>query len=171
MLMAAGATTEPTTDPTTAEDGPVQVADLDRALGLLAEAEALRVEAVGLLGSLAGSGLAHWLGYVSLERLVAHRTGSRNRVAAELVRVARFRLDPAATEIVAAALDTPPDPAHALPEPRSLAQRRADSLVELCQTAHSGSGTTRATVDVVVDVEGRWQLTRGPDGTIRVTSA
>ena len=243
--MAAGATTEPT-----AGDGPVRIADLDRAIGLLAEADVLRVEAAGLLGSLAGSGLAQWLGYVSLERLVAHRTGSRNRVAVELVRVARFlethplsagalrdgrvswanaetltqaaagdrhgrfaqhelellaaaegsspetfdrvvhawrsrvdaeldatdaerswrersltmqlafdgsshgrfRLDPAATEIVAAALDTPPDPAHTLPEPRTLAQRRADTLVELCQTADGGGGT-RATVDVVVDVE------------------
>ena len=42
----------------------------------------------------------------------------------------RFRLDPAGAEILAAALDTPPDPEGPIP-PRSLAQRRADTLVDL----------------------------------------
>ena len=42
----------------------------------------------------------------------------------------RFRLDPTGAEILAAALDTPPDPEGPVP-PRSLAQRRADALVDL----------------------------------------
>ncbi|MEM9890818.1 MAG: DUF222 domain-containing protein [Actinomycetota bacterium] len=238
--------------------GHAGIDDLDRALGLLAAAEAFRVEAAGLLGAVAGTGLAAWLGYVSLERLIAHRSGCRNAAARELVRVARFldanpisasalragelswaqaeslasavgddrcaafarheadllaaargrdprsfdrllqvwrsridaeadaaeaerswrrrsltmqlafdgssrgrfRLDPVSTEIVAAALETPPDPIHTLPEPRTLAQRRADALVDLCrgdapgvEVAARGGGDTRCTVDVVIDVE------------------
>lgn len=238
----------------------VALADLDRALAWLADAEALRVRAAAALGSLAGSGVAEWLGYVSLERLVAHRSGSRNTFARDLVRVARFleanplsaaglragelswanaeslaraasgdrggafaaaevellaaaasrepevfdrllhawrarvdseadaadaqrswlqrsvtmqlafdgssqgrfRLDPVSTEIVSAALETPPDPIDTLPEPRTLAQRRADALVDLCrgdgaptEQADDAGGLpgTRATVDVVIDVE------------------
>lgn len=70
--------------------GLVAFADVERALGLLGEAEALRAEAASLLGRLAATGVAEWLGYVSLERMVAHRTGCRNAAARELVRVARF---------------------------------------------------------------------------------
>lgn len=244
--------------------GPVALADLDRALELLASADAQRAQAAALLGPLSATGVAEWLGYVSMDRLVAHRTACRNAAARELLRVARFleahprsaaalrageaswahveslaraagadratafardeqqllaaartrepeafdrllhawrgrvdaeadaadaerswrqrsltmqlafdgsshgrfRLDPITTEIVAAALDTPPDPIHTLPEPRTLAQRRADALVDLCRgnaTHPSGEcddescggsgGDTRASVDVVVDVE------------------
>ena len=51
----------------------------------------------------------------------------------------RFRLDPVGAEILAAALDTPPDPEGPVP-PRSLAQRRADTLVDLAagDTAQPG---------------------------------
>jgi hypothetical protein len=235
---------------------------MDRVVDLLVEADSLRSEAARLLGPLADSGLAQWLGYVSMERLVAHQTRSQNSDARNLLRVARFleanprsaaavqdgrlswtnaktlafaaaddrsgrfaeheeqliaaaattapeefdrlvhawrsrvdteldaadaerswrtrsltmqlafdgsshgrfRLDPVATEVVAAALETPPDPAHTLPEPRTLAQRRADALVELCQNPAPGSGArvadgrvtggrAAATVDVVIDVE------------------
>ncbi len=237
--------------------------DLERALSLLGEAEVLRVEAATLLGPLVHTGVAAWLGYVSLERLVAHRTRAGNGFARELLRVARFlethpesgaalragevswthaeslaraaagdraeafsayegellaaargrepeafdrllhtwrgrvdaeadagdaerawrrrsftmqlafdgsshgrfRLDPIATEIVAAALETPPDPIDTLPEPRTLAQRRADALVDLCRGDHPASddcpadkknctgGRTRVAVDVVIDLE------------------
>ncbi|MEM9653618.1 MAG: DUF222 domain-containing protein [Actinomycetota bacterium] len=207
----------------------VRAADLDDALKLLAEADALRVEAAALIGPLADSGLAQFRGYVAIERLVAHRRGWRNTTARGFLRVARFvdqhpltaaalrngslswanaetlahasadgraaaftesevelltaaeasppetfdrlisawrsrvdaeadaanaervwrersltmqlafdgschgrfRLDPIATEIVASALETPPDPAGVLTEPRTLAQRRADALVVL----------------------------------------
>lgn len=241
---------------------PAHAAALNRVVDLLVEADSLRSEAARLLGPLADSGLAQWLGYVSMERLVAHQTRSRNSDARSLLRVARFleanprsaaavqdgrlswanakalafaaaddrsgrfaehedqliaaatatapeefdrlvdawrsrvdteldgadaarswrkrsltmqlafdgsshgrfRLDPVATEVVAAALETPPDPAHTLPEPRTLAQRRADALVELCHSPTPGSGArvadaratggrNAATVDVVVDVE------------------
>ncbi|MGH1488638.1 MAG: DUF222 domain-containing protein, partial [Acidimicrobiales bacterium] len=45
-----------------------------------------------------------------------------------------------------------------LPEPRTVAQRRADKLVDICtlsiETApDQGGGGTRATVDVVIDIE------------------
>lgn len=244
-------------------DGPVAIADLDEALALLASADAQRARAAELLGSVAGSGVAEWLGYVSLERLVAHRTGCRNTVSRDLIRVARFlhahprsagavragelswaqaeslaraagadrahafarfevellaaarsrepeafdrllhtwrvrvdaeadaadaerawrqrsltmqlafdgsshgrfRLDAVSTAVVAAALETPPDSIEMLPEPRTLAQRRADALVDLCRGDLStdcprddcdggdGGSSGRATVDVVVDVE------------------
>lgn len=240
----------------TAGAAPVVAADLDRALDLLATANELRTEAATLLGPLATTDLARFLGFTSIERLVAHHTGCDNAEAAEVVCIARhlerfpataeamstgrlswpqaailaraagddrsgrfaeaeaellaaagsrgpeayhhlvrtwqrrvdaeldaadgqrswqrralvmqtsfdgtctgrFRLDPTGAELLAQALDSPPDPAHTLPEPRTLAQRRADTLVELCQRAlgsgpgdeHAGS---RATVDVVVDIE------------------
>ncbi|MEM7324429.1 MAG: DUF222 domain-containing protein [Actinomycetota bacterium] len=230
----------------------VCAADLDDALKLLAESDALRSQAAVLIGGLADSGLAEFLGYVSMERLVAHCNDWRNTGARDFVRVARFlgahplsaaalqdgrlswanaetlaraahgdrvtvfaeyeeqllaaavacppekfdrlvltwrarvdaqadaadaervwrersltmqlafdgschgrfRLDPVATEIVASALETPPDPAGVLTEPRTLAQRRADALVELCLNKSSGdSGGTKTAVDVVVDIE------------------
>ena len=230
----------------------VSATSLDRAVELLVEADSLRAEAATLLGPLADSDLAKWLGHVSMERLLAFRTGSRNSTARKVMRVARFlnanpvsaaavqdgrlswanaetlaatsaasdlsgryteyegqllaaaegsspeafdrivhawrtrvdaeqdaadaerawrnrsltmqlafdgssvgqfRLDPIATDIVAAALETPPDPAHTLPEPRSLAQRRADTLVDLCQDPGNQSCRTKATVDVVIDLE------------------
>ncbi|MEM7325994.1 MAG: DUF222 domain-containing protein, partial [Actinomycetota bacterium] len=70
----------------------------------------------------------------------------------------RFRLDPIATEIVAAALDSPPDPGGVLTEPRTLPQRRADALVDLCLRNSpvvdpAEGGGTKTAVDVVVDVE------------------
>ena len=240
--------------------GSIPATDLDRALGLLATAERATAEAGLLLGGIAGSGLAQWLGYVSLERLVAHRTGCGNRSAAGLLRVARFlndhavtgaavrsgrllwakadvlaraaaglgsayrrdeaeligfaeaheveelervcrvwrtradaeaahedaerrfrrrgvwlqfafdgscrgrlHLDADAAEIVAAALDTSPDPTGSLAEPRSLAQRRADALVDLCHDFLHGDTNdeaddtasrsgTRTTFDVVIDI-------------------
>lgn len=70
--------------------GPAASGDLERALLLLGEAEALRVEAATLLGPLVHTGVAEWLGYVSLERLVAHRSRAGNGSSHELVRVARF---------------------------------------------------------------------------------
>ncbi|MEL7207996.1 MAG: DUF222 domain-containing protein [Actinomycetota bacterium] len=244
--------------PATAEAplAPLSASDLDHAIELLQHADRLRAEAAMLLGPFAEGDLARWLGYVSLERLVAHRTGGGNSAGRSLVQVAshldrfpqtasalrsgalswaqaeilaraagddraghyaehegellaaavgcepddyrqlvrtwqtsvdreldeadaerswrrrsltmqlafdgschgRFRLDPTGAEIVAQALDSPPDPADTLPEPRTLAQRRADTLVELCETATGGGGSGpagggRATVDVVIDVE------------------
>ncbi|MEM8925291.1 MAG: DUF222 domain-containing protein, partial [Actinomycetota bacterium] len=78
----------------------------------------------------------------------------------------RFSLDAAGAETVWAALDTTPDPWHTLPEPRSEAQRRADTLIDLCAASLGGApthgdgpgetdrgATTRATVDVVIDIE------------------
>ncbi|MGH1492094.1 MAG: hypothetical protein ACRBK7_22345 [Acidimicrobiales bacterium] len=55
-------------------DGRVVATDLDRALQQLAEADQLRANAAALLGELDGTGLAEWLGYVSLDRLLAHRS-------------------------------------------------------------------------------------------------
>ncbi|MEM9889729.1 MAG: DUF222 domain-containing protein [Actinomycetota bacterium] len=245
---------------TTDTSGHKALSELQRALALLAEAESLWADAAMALGRVAGSGVAEWLGYVSLERLLAHRMSCRGAAARELMRVARFldahprsaaavragylswthaeslarsvaddrgevfaehesellaaarshepeafdrllhtwrsrvdreadaadaerswrrrsltmqlafdgsshgrfRLDPVSTEIVAAALETPPDPVHAVPEPRTPAQRRADALVDLCRGDHpagaeaggmAGTPAARATVDVVIDVE------------------
>ena len=70
-------------------DGRVVATDLDRALQLLADAERARARAAALLGGLAETGLERFCGYVSWERLVAHRTGCGNRAAVELMRVAR----------------------------------------------------------------------------------
>ena len=79
-------------------DGRVVATDLDRALELLAEAERARGGAAALLGGLQRSGLERFLGYVSWERLVAHRSGCGNRAAFDLVRVARHldRFEPTA---------------------------------------------------------------------------
>ncbi len=242
-------------------DGRVVATDLDRALQQLAEADRLRANAAVLLGGLDGAGLSRWLGYVSLERLVAHRTGCGNREARRLTKVAqhldrfeataaallagrigwaqaeiltraasgfskayandeaelvasaevneverleqicrlwraradaeaavrdaehrfnrrgvwlqfafdgschgRLALDADGAEIVASALETRPDPITPYGEARSTAQRRADALVEICQTQPCGSARSdgteddarpagRATVDVVIDVE------------------
>ena len=70
-------------------DGRVVAADLDRAIELLADAERARSRAAVLLGGLVGTDLERFLGYVSWERLVAHRTGRGNRDAFGLMRVAR----------------------------------------------------------------------------------
>ncbi|MGH1489415.1 MAG: DUF222 domain-containing protein [Acidimicrobiales bacterium] len=70
-------------------DGRVVATDLDRALQQLAEADQLRADAAALLGELDGTGLAEWLGYVSLDRLVAHRSSRGNSAARDLMRVAR----------------------------------------------------------------------------------
>ena len=233
-------------------DGPVVADDLDRAVELLAVAERARCAAAALLGPLEETGLARWLGYVSLQRLVAHRTGCSNRTAAELLGVARhldrfpstatalqtgriswagaeiltrtaeglagpytadetelltaaqdrepadlericrlwraradtdantadaertferrsvrmqfafdgschgtFTLDPIGAETVWTALDSPPDPATTLPQPRTATQRRADRLVDVCQHSltDSPTGGTRATIDVIIDLE------------------
>ncbi len=250
-------------------DGRVVATDLDRAIELLAVADQARADAAALLGELDGTGLAEWLGYVSLDRLVAHRSSCSNASARELLQVARhlnrfeatadavragrvsfaasgvlasaardladayrrdeeqlltaaedceagdlerlcrlwrtranneasaadaeraftqrgvwmqfsfdgtghgrFSLDPIGAETVWNALETTPDPAGFLPEPRSLAQRRADRLVDVCtESTHSEStsgesthgestlgrsttaGRTKATVDVVIDIE------------------
>lgn len=230
--------------------------DLDRALELLARSERARAEAAALLGGLQGTELERFLGYVSWERLVAHRSGCGNRAALDLVRVARhldrfeataralaedriglaavevltrmaaeladayradeaellavaqrveveeleqvcrlwraradidaasadadrrwqrrgvwlqfafdgscqgrLALDAIGAEVVAAAMETRPDSACSIVEPRTAAQRRADRLVELCGTTGDDLETTashtgaRATVDVVIDVE------------------
>ncbi len=211
---------------------PLRASALDDAVGLLAEAERLRSEAVAVLGRFEGSGLAEFCGYPSLARLLAHRVGLSNAEGRSLVevgawleahpatgqalaagrvtmaqvevmaRAARgvdasllgefeslllaaaddpdlgvdgfarlcssvrhrldrrlaiedgershrqrglwvqrdleggcrggFRLDPVAAETVLAALETRPDPAASIEEPRSLAQRRADRLVDVC---------------------------------------
>lgn len=79
-----------------------------------------------------------------------------------------LELDPAATVIVTAALDTEPDPTNGLEPARTLAQRRADRLVELLGLAlkHEAAGAdgprnedpegarqvNRPTVDVVLDL-------------------
>jgi len=70
-------------------DGRVVATDLDRALVLLRESERARSEAAALLGGLQGSELERFLGYVSWERLIAHRSRCGNRAAFELVRIAR----------------------------------------------------------------------------------
>jgi hypothetical protein len=83
-------------------DGPVLAVDVDHAVKLLAEADALRAEAAALLGPLEGSGLAEWCGYVSLPRMVAHRAGVGNaeagRVCAVAVHIDRFSATRAALE-------------------------------------------------------------------------
>ena len=65
-------------------------------------------------------------------------------------------LDPVGGATVITALDhaAPPDPADTPDGPRSLAQRRADALVELAETYLSGTDRTAAsvTVNAVVDV-------------------
>jgi hypothetical protein len=67
----------------------VALSDLDDALALLVQAEQTKAQAAVLLGRVADADLARWLGYVSTERLVAHRTGSGNDTARSFVRVAR----------------------------------------------------------------------------------
>ncbi|MGH1494141.1 MAG: DUF222 domain-containing protein, partial [Acidimicrobiales bacterium] len=84
-------------------DGRVVATDLDRALQMLTEAEQLRSHAAVLLGGLDGAGLSRWLGYVSLERLVAHRTGCGNREARRLTKVAQHldRFEATAAALIA----------------------------------------------------------------------
>ena len=247
-------------------DGRVVATDLDRALELLEQAERARAEAATLLAGLQTTGLERFCGYVSWERLVAHRTACGNRASFALMRSARhlgrfartasalaagaiglahvevlaraaaglanayerdepellalaervepeelervcrqwhqrvdvetaandaehrfegrglwaqqafdgsltgrFSLDPIAGNIVLTALDTSPDPTDSIIGPRTLAQRRADRLTDLCAAAlgtddgdrASGPGT-RATVDVMIDVE----TLAGADGPI-----
>ena len=65
-------------------------------------------------------------------------------------------VDPEATAIIAAALDAlmPPDPKDGHEPPRTLSQRRADALVELCQRSLGSSAPSsraRANVDIIID--------------------
>jgi hypothetical protein len=67
-------------------------------------------------------------------------------------------LDPEATATLTAALDAlaPPDPADAVDGPRTLAQRRADALVTMCEVSLSDADRERdatAGVDIVVDID------------------
>jgi len=67
-------------------------------------------------------------------------------------------VDPEATAIITAALDAlvPPDPKDGPETPRTLSQRRADALVEMCQRSLGSSTPTsraRANVDIVIDSE------------------
>jgi hypothetical protein len=67
-------------------------------------------------------------------------------------------VDPEATAIVTAALDAlmPPDPKDGPEPPRTLSQRRADALVEMCQRSLGGtapSARARANVDIVIDAD------------------
>ena len=80
----------------------------------------------------------------------------------------RFQLDAAGAEVLAAALETSPDPGGALEGPRSRRQRNADALVDMASRylGHSGSyrgaewdpepsGSRigpKTTVDVVIDL-------------------
>jgi hypothetical protein len=53
-----------------------------------------------------------------------------------------FSLDPVAAELVNAALDTEPDPAGSVDRPRTLRQRRADKLTDIChQSLHDADCT------------------------------
>ena len=70
-------------------DGRVVATDLDRALELLEQAERARAEAATLLAGLQTTGLERFCGYVSWERLVAHRTACGNRASFALMRSAR----------------------------------------------------------------------------------
>jgi hypothetical protein len=67
-------------------------------------------------------------------------------------------VDPEATAIITAALDAlvPPDPKDGPEAPRTLSQRRADALVEMCQRSLGSTSPTaraRANVDVVIDAD------------------
>ncbi|MEL7210782.1 MAG: DUF222 domain-containing protein, partial [Actinomycetota bacterium] len=118
-----------------AEVLPLRASDLDRAIELLRTADQLRAEAASLLGPLAESGLAEWLGYVSLERLVAHRTRCDNATARSLVATAKHlerfpatatslragELSWAQAEILARAAGDDRDNAYANHEPELLA--------------------------------------------------
>jgi hypothetical protein len=79
-----------------------------------------------------------------------------------------FQLDAAGAAVVAEALHTQPDPTNTLEEPRTLAQRNADRLVELAGLANQlddvlpddvdtdepegARQTTRPTADVIIDL-------------------
>jgi hypothetical protein len=207
------------------------------ALALLAEAERLTIQAVEQLQVADRAGLAELWGYVSTERMVAHRARRTNREGRDLVAVSRhlgrhpdtaaalaageislaqagelvaaargfddaytqyedqlldacrsrdpdavpqlarlwrdrcddqkaaedaehrfdhrgvylqngldgsckgsFQLDPVGAETLRNALETRPDSSGCLHEPRSLAQRRADKLVEICHRSLHGPG-------------------------------
>ena len=65
-------------------------------------------------------------------------------------------VDPEATAIIAAALDAlmPPDPKDGIEAPRTLSQRRADALVEMCQRSlgtSAPSSRAKSNVDIVID--------------------
>jgi hypothetical protein len=65
-------------------------------------------------------------------------------------------VDPEATAIITAALDAlmPPDPKDGPEPPRTLSQRRADALVEMCQRSLGGHATgsrAKSTVDILID--------------------
>jgi len=65
-------------------------------------------------------------------------------------------VDPEATAIISAALDAlvPPDPTDGPEAPRTLSQRRADALVEMCQRSlggHARGSRAKSTVDILID--------------------
>jgi len=67
-------------------------------------------------------------------------------------------VDPEATAIITAALDAlmPPDPNDGEEAPRTLSQRRADALVEMCQRSLGGTSPTsraKSNVDIVIDAD------------------
>jgi hypothetical protein len=67
-------------------------------------------------------------------------------------------VDPEATAIITAALDAlvPPDPNDGPEAPRTLSQRRADALVEMCQRSlgsHAPTSRAKSTVDVLIDAD------------------
>jgi hypothetical protein len=67
-------------------------------------------------------------------------------------------VDPEATAIVTAALDAlmPPDPKDGPEAPRTLSQRRADALVEMCQRSlgtSARSSRAKSNVDIVIDAD------------------
>jgi hypothetical protein len=67
-------------------------------------------------------------------------------------------VDPEATAVITAALDAlmPPDPKDGDEAPRTLSQRRADALVEMCQRSlgnHGPASRAKSRVDIVIDAD------------------
>ena len=67
-------------------------------------------------------------------------------------------VDPEATAIITAALDAlaPPDPKDGDEPPRTLSQRRADALVEMCQRSlgsYAPTSRAKSNVDIVIDAD------------------
>jgi len=67
-------------------------------------------------------------------------------------------VDPESTAIVAAALDAlmPPNPKDGPEAPRTLSQRRADALVEMCQRSlgsRAASSRAKSNVDILIDAD------------------
>ncbi|MGH1489966.1 MAG: DUF222 domain-containing protein [Acidimicrobiales bacterium] len=155
-------------------DGRVVATDLDRALQQLAEADQLRANAASLLGELDGTGLAEWLGYVSLDRLVAHRSSRGNAAARELMRIARHlaqfdatadavrsgQVSFAAAEVLARAARDMAD-AYREYEDQLLdaaASHEVDELEQLCRLwrARANSEANAADAERVFNQRGLW---------------